>query len=62
MFFSFAPRFLVRRFPLHTLCSINRGGVVRTPKEVLHKLQFLVELLHGKVYEADFVEQSQTLF
>jgi len=25
------------------------GGVVRAPKEVLHKLQFFVELLHGGV-------------
>jgi len=30
---------------------------VRAPKEVLHKLQFFVELLHGG---AEFVEQSQT--
>ena len=34
---------------------------MRTPKEVLHKLQFFVELLHGEVYRAEFVEQSQTL-
>jgi len=33
---------------------------VRAPKEVLHKLQFFVELLHGGVCGAEFVEQSQT--
>jgi len=34
---------------------------VRALKEVvLHKLQFFVELLHGGVYGAEFVEQSQT--
>jgi len=27
----------------------KKGGVVRAPKEVLHKLQFFVELLHGGV-------------
>jgi hypothetical protein len=27
---------------------------------VLHKLQFFVKLLHGRVYEAEFVEQFQT--
>jgi len=38
----------------------KKGGVVRAPKEVLHKLQFFVELLHGGVCGAEFVEQSQT--
>jgi hypothetical protein len=33
---------------------------VRAPKKVLHKLQFFVELLHGGVYGAEFVKQSQT--
>ena len=33
---------------------------MRAPKEVLHKLQFFVELLHGGVCGAEFVEQSQT--
>ena len=48
-FFSFAPRFLAKRFQLHALCSRKKGGVVRAPKKVLHKLQFFVELLHGRV-------------
>ena len=34
---------------------------MRAPKEVLYKLQFFMELLHGEVYGAEFVEQSQTL-
>jgi hypothetical protein len=38
----------------------KNGGVVRAPKEVLHKLQFFVELLYGEVYRAEFMEQSQT--
>jgi hypothetical protein len=29
---------------------------VRAHKEVLHKLQFFVKLLHGGVYEAEFVK------
>ena len=59
-FFSSAPRFLAKRFQLHALSSRKKGGVVRAPKDVLHKLQFFVELLHGGVYGAEFVEQSQT--
>jgi hypothetical protein len=59
-FFSSAPRFLAKRFQLHALSSRKKGGVVRASKEVLHKLQFFVELLHGGVYGAEFVEQSQT--
>jgi len=38
----------------------KKGGVVRAPKEVLHELQFFVELLHSGVYGAEFVEQCQT--
>jgi hypothetical protein len=38
----------------------KKGRVVRAPKEVLYKVQFFVELLHGRVYGAEFVEQSQT--
>jgi len=49
-FFSFAPYFLAKRFQLHALSSRKKSGVVRAPKEVLHKLQFFVELLHGGVY------------
>jgi len=56
MFFSSASRFLAKRFQLHALGSRKKGGVVRAPKEVLHKLQFFVELLHGGVYRAEFVE------
>jgi len=48
-FFSSAPRFLAKRFQLHALSSRKKGGVVRAPKEVLHKLQFFVELLHDGV-------------
>jgi len=33
---------------------------MRAPEEVLHKLQFFMKLLHDGVYEAEFVEQSQT--
>jgi len=33
---------------------------VRAPKEVLHELQFFMELLHGGVWGAEFVEQCQT--
>jgi hypothetical protein len=43
--FSFAPRFLAKRFQLHALSSRKKGGVVRAP----HKLQFFVELLYGGV-------------
>jgi len=60
MFFSSAPRFLAKRFQLHALSSRKKGGVVRTPKEVLHKLQFFVELLYGRVCGAEFTKQSQT--
>ena len=35
-----APRFLAKRFQLHALSSRKKGGVVRAPKELLHKLQF----------------------
>ena len=35
---------------------------MRAPKEVLHKLQIFVELLHSEVYGAEFVEQSQEVF
>jgi hypothetical protein len=60
MFFSSAPRFLAKRFQLHALSSRKKGGVVRAPKQVLHKLQFFVELLYSGVCGAEFVEQSQT--
>jgi len=40
--------FLAKRFQLHALSSRKKGGVVRAPKEVLHKL-FFVELLHSRV-------------
>ena len=60
-FFSSAPCFLAKRFQLHTLSSRKKGGVVRTPKEVLHRLQFFMELLYDGVCGAEFVEQSQTL-
>ena len=59
-FFSSAPCFLAKRFQLHALSSRKKNRVVRAPKEVLYKLQFFVELLHGGVYGAKFVEQSQT--
>jgi len=59
-FFSSAPRFSAKQFQLHALCSRKNSGVVRAPKEVLHKLQFFVKLLHGGVCGAEFVEQSQT--
>jgi hypothetical protein len=45
---------------LHALSLKKKGGVVRAPKEVLHKLQFFMELLHGGVCGAEFVKQSQT--
>jgi hypothetical protein len=44
-----APHLLPKRFQLHALDSRKNGGVVRAPKEVLHKLWFFVELLHGEV-------------
>jgi len=58
MFFSSALRFLAKRFQLHALSSRKNGEVVRAPKELLHKLQFFVELLYGGVCEAEFVEES----
>ena len=33
---------------------------MRAPKEVLQKLQLFLELLHGGVCGAEFVEQYQT--
>ena len=33
---------------------------MRAPKEILHKLQFFVELLRDGICGAEFVEQSQT--
>ena len=53
-FFSSALYFLAKRFQLHALCSRKKGGVVRAPKEVLHKLQFFMELLHGRVCRAEW--------
>jgi len=44
-----APRFLAKQFHLHALSSRKNGGVVKAPKEVLHELQFFVELLHSRV-------------
>jgi hypothetical protein len=52
--------FLVKQFQLHVLCSRKKRGVIRAPKGMLHKLQVFVELLHGEVYGAEFVKQSQT--
>jgi hypothetical protein len=52
--------FLVKQFQLHALCSRKKRGVIRAPKGMLHKLQVFVELLHGEVYGAEFVKQSQT--
>jgi hypothetical protein len=43
--------FLAKQFQHHILCS-RKDRVVRASKEVLHKLQFFVELLHSKVCEA----------
>ena len=60
MFFSIVLCFLAKQFQLHALCSRKKGGVVRAPKGVLHKLQVFVELLHGEVYGAEFAEQFQT--
>jgi len=60
MFFSFAPYFLAKQFQLHALSSRKNGEVVRAPKEVLHELQFFMELLHSGVCGAEFVEQCQT--
>ena len=56
--FSSAPCFLA--FQLYAFSSIKKGGVVRVPKEVLHELQFFLELLHNGVCRAEFVEQCQT--
>jgi len=41
----------------HTVQEKKRG-VVRAPKEVLHKNLKFVELLHGGVCGAEFMEQS----
>jgi len=60
MFFNSAPRFLAKQFQLHALSSRKNDGVVRASKEVLHELQFFVELLHGRVCGAEFVQQRQT--
>jgi len=57
-FFSSASRFLAKRFQLHG--SRKNGGVVRASKDVLHKLQFFMELLYGGVCGAEFVKQFQT--
>ena len=59
--FQLRPTFFVKRFQLHALYSRKNGGVVRAPKEVLHKLQVLIKLLHGGTCGAEFVEQSKTL-
>jgi hypothetical protein len=59
-FFSPALCFLAKQFQLYALSSRKNGGVVRAPKEALHELQFFVELLHGGVCGAEFVEQCQT--
>jgi hypothetical protein len=48
--FSFAPCFFAKRFQLHALRSRKKSGAIRAPKNVLHKLQFFVELLHDEVY------------
>jgi len=49
VFFSSVPRFLAKRFQLYALSSRKKSGAVRAPKEVLHKLQFFMELFHGEV-------------
>jgi len=51
---------LAKRFQLHALSSRKKSGVVRAPKEVLHELQFFMELLHSGVCGAEFLEQCQT--
>jgi hypothetical protein len=48
-----APHFLVKRFQLHALYLRKKGGAIRAPKEMVYKLQFYMELLHGKVYGAE---------
>jgi len=48
-FSSSAPRFLAKRFQVYALSSRKKGGVMRAPKEVLHKFQFFVELLYDEV-------------
>jgi len=37
LFSSFALCYLAKRFQLHVFSSRKNGGVVRAPKEVLHK-------------------------
>jgi hypothetical protein len=59
-FFSSALYFLAKQFQLYALSSRKKGGVVRASQEVLYELQFFVELLHGGVCGAEFVEQCQT--
>ena len=44
-----ALRFLVKRFKLHALYSRKKREIVIAPKDVLHKLQFFMELLHDRV-------------
>jgi len=59
-FFSSTPRFLAKQFQLHALNSSKKGGVVRAPKEILHKLHFFLELLRDGICGAEFVEQSHS--
>jgi len=42
---------------IHALSSKKKDEVVRAPKEILHKLQIFVELLHSGVCGGEFVEQ-----
>jgi len=37
----------------------KKDKVVRASKEILHELQFFIELLYSRVYGAEFVEDSQ---
>jgi len=55
-----ALQFLAKQVQLYATLLQEKGGVVRAPKMVLLKLQFFVELLHGGVCGAEFIEQSQT--
>jgi len=50
-FFNSDSCFLAKWFQLHALSSRKNGGVMRAPKEVLHKLQFFVELLYGLLHK-----------
>ena len=54
-FFSSALRFFSQTVSAPRTEFKKKGGVVRAPKGVLHKLQFFVELSM-----VEFVEQSQT--